>query len=61
MLSFSLDKKTYEVGDKVEVKIPEFQVGRALISVESASGVVNSFWADSEDSKNGISFEALQK
>ena len=58
MLSFSLDKKTYEVGDKVEVKIPEFQVGRALISVESASGVVNSFWADSEDSKNGISFEA---
>ena len=58
MLSFSLDKKTYEVGDEVEVKIPEFQVGRALISVESASGVVNSFWADSEDSKNGISFEA---
>ena len=58
MLSFSLDKKSYEVGDEVEVKIPEFQVGRALISVESASGVVNSFWADSEDSKNGISFEA---
>jgi uncharacterized protein YfaS (alpha-2-macroglobulin family) len=58
MLSFSLDKKSYEVGDEVEVKIPEFQVGRALISIESASGVVNSFWADSEDSKNGISFEA---
>ena len=61
MLSFSLDKKSYEVGDEVEVKIPEFQVGRALISIESASGVVNSFWADSEDSKTESVLKQLQK
>tara|TARA_B100001093_G_scaffold116413_1_gene108769 strand:+ start:1780 stop:7368 length:5589 start_codon:yes stop_codon:yes gene_type:complete len=58
MLTFSLEKKEYEVGDEVEINIPEFETGRALISIESASGVVNSFWATSQDAENGLSFEA---
>ncbi|MFL2585305.1 MAG: hypothetical protein ACJ0QO_01420 [Parvicellaceae bacterium] len=58
MLTFSLEKKEYEVGDNVEINIPEFETGRALISIESASGVVNSFWATSQDAENGLSFEA---
>ena len=61
MLTFSIDKKSYEVGENVKINIPKFETGRALISIESASGVVESFWATKEDADNGISFEATDQ
>ena len=61
MLTFSLDKKSYEVGEKVAINIPKFETGRALISIESAAGVIESFWATKEDADQGIEFEATAK
>jgi uncharacterized protein YfaS (alpha-2-macroglobulin family) len=61
MLTFSLDKKSYEVGEDIEINIPKFESGRALISIESAAGVVESFWVTKEDSDQGISIEASSK
>ena len=60
MLTFALDKKEYNVGERIKVDLPEFKNGRALISIESATGVLNSFWVSSEDAKNGIEFEATK-
>ena len=35
MLSFSCDKKVYQVGEEVKIELPNAKTGRALLSVES--------------------------
>ena len=44
MLSFSTDKKTYNVGEKAVVNFPSSASGRALVTVENGSKVINGFW-----------------
>ncbi len=44
MLMFSTDKKTYNVGEKAIVTFPSSEGGRALISVENGTEVLNSQW-----------------
>lgn len=44
MLSFSTDKKEYNVGDKATVIIPKSSDGRALISIENGSKVISRNW-----------------
>ncbi|OYU81136.1 MAG: hypothetical protein CFE23_06505 [Flavobacterium sp. BFFFF1] len=45
MLVFSTDKKNYAVGEKAKVSFPSSAGGRALISIENGSKVVQTFWA----------------
>ena len=55
MLSFSTDKQTYNVGEKVTVTIPKSSAGRALISIESGSKVISREWVitnPNEDTKH---------
>ncbi len=58
MLVFSTDKKSYNVGDQVEVELPEFNQGRALVSIESGSKVVETFWVNPSDNNHRFSFKA---
>ncbi|WP_340199487.1 alpha-2-macroglobulin family protein [Ascidiimonas sp. W6] len=44
MLVFSTDKKTYNVGEKAIVTFPSSAVGRALVTVENGSEVLESLW-----------------
>ena len=44
MLIFSTDKKTYNVGETAIVTFPSSEQGRALITVENGSEVLESFW-----------------
>jgi uncharacterized protein YfaS (alpha-2-macroglobulin family) len=44
MLVFSTDKKNYAVGEKAKVSFPSSEGGRALISVENGTKVVQTFW-----------------
>ena len=60
MLTFSLDKKSYNVNETIKVDLPEFKTGRALVSIESATGVLSSFWVTSEDAKSGVQIEATK-
>lgn len=47
MLSFSLDKNTYNAGDEVQVTIPAVaSAGRALIALENGSEVLHREWVD---------------
>jgi uncharacterized protein YfaS (alpha-2-macroglobulin family) len=48
VLSFTLDKETYNVGDKVKVTIPTPEKGRVLITVENRSRVLSSKWVDAQ-------------
>ncbi len=44
MLSFSTDKDSYEVGEKVTVYIPAVSKGQALVSLENSRKVISRKW-----------------
>ena len=44
MLVFSSDKEEYNVGDKAKITFPSGTVGRALISIENGTEVLNQRW-----------------
>lgn len=44
MLSFSTDKDSYEVGEKVKVFIPAASKGQALVSLENSREVISREW-----------------
>ncbi len=56
MLSFSLDRKSYAVGDKAVAYIPAAPGGRALVSIENASGVISQKWVRTSDQDTPYSF-----
>lgn len=61
MLSFSTDKKSYNVGEKVQVELPPSENGKALVSIESGSKVIDVFWFETSKEKHQFSFTATEK
>lgn len=45
MLVFATNKEKYAVGEKAVVSFPSSEGGRALVSLENGSGVVETYWA----------------
>ncbi len=44
MLGFSLDRKSYKVGETATVYVPAAAGGRALVSIETSGGVLSGQW-----------------
>ncbi|HEX7236702.1 MAG TPA: MG2 domain-containing protein [Gammaproteobacteria bacterium] len=44
MLSMTADKASYEVGDTATVQLPEVSTGRALVTVENGTGILDARW-----------------
>lgn len=61
MLTFGTDKKEYEVGEKVHLSIPTGGKGRALVSVESGSKVVDSWWVEATEETTLFNFEVTEE
>ena len=61
MLVFSTDKKTYNVGEKATVTFPSSGLGRALVTVENGSEVLESLWVtpQKEETKFELPITAL--
>lgn len=57
MLSFTTDKKNYSVGEDVEVILPISEKGRALISLEKGSEVLETFWVDVDKENSRFKFK----
>lgn len=57
-LVFSTGKGTYKVGDEIEVTFPSSGQGRALVSIETGSRVLKSWWIEPEAKETKFSFEA---
>ncbi len=58
MLTFSTDKESYEVGEKVTVYLPAAAKGQALVSLENARKVISREWVKtSEDEDCAYSFK----
>jgi hypothetical protein len=46
MLQFSTDKEKYNVGEKATVTFPSSESGRALVTIENGSEVIESLWVE---------------
>lgn len=56
MLMFNTDKKNYTVGEKVQVELPATHKGRALVSIETGSKVLQNFWVEVTQENPKFSF-----
>lgn len=55
MLSFSTDKKEYNVGETAILTIPSSEEGRALVSIENGSEVIDMLWAETSNGETKLS------
>ncbi|WP_299837739.1 MG2 domain-containing protein [uncultured Tenacibaculum sp.] len=59
MLVFSSDKDEYNVNEKATVKFPSSAGGRALITIENGTEVLDHFWVETQDKQTDFSFPVL--
>lgn len=56
MLTFSADKEKYNVGEEATLTIPSPAKGRALVSIESGTKVVQSYWTQLQKGQTTFKF-----
>jgi uncharacterized protein YfaS (alpha-2-macroglobulin family) len=60
MLTFSSDKSSYKVGEEVRLVIPSGKGGRALVSIESGSSVIETHWVEAKEGHTAYSFKVTR-
>lgn len=58
MLDFGIEKEEYKVGEQITLSIPSTKGNRILVSLETGSEVLQTFWVEAEDKSTAVSFEA---
>ena len=58
MLNFDFEKENYEVGEDISFSFPSNEKGKALVSLENGSSIVETFWVDCEKGNTKVSFPA---
>jgi uncharacterized protein YfaS (alpha-2-macroglobulin family) len=61
MLTFSSDKTKYNVGETVELKVPLSESGRALITIENGTKVIESYWRSAQKGDNTFAFSVTKE
>lgn len=61
MLNFTAEKETYQVGETIKITVPASDVGRCLISLETGSKVLETYWKDTKAGENTYSFYATKE
>ncbi|MRX37832.1 hypothetical protein GJU43_00955 [Flavobacterium sp. LC2016-23] len=54
MLVFSTDKRDYAVGEKAQISFPSSEGGRALVSIENGSKVVQTLWVETKKGETKV-------
>jgi len=57
-LQVNATKEEFKVGDDISINIPGSSKGRALVSVENGSKVIDNFWIQTQAGKTSFSFKA---
>lgn len=57
-LDFGVEKEEYKVGDKIALSIPSTAGNRILVSLESGSKVLQTFWVEAKEGNTAVEFEA---
>jgi alpha-2-macroglobulin len=58
MLSFTSDKSSYRAGEKIRVRFPAPDKGRALVTIEDGSKIIDKFWAETSAGNNELTIKA---
>ena len=58
MLDFGIEKEEYKVGEQIALSIPSTKGNRILVSLETGSEVLQTFWVIAEDETTTVAFEA---
>lgn len=61
MLGFSTDKDKYDVNQEVSITFPSAADGRALLSIENGTKVLEKFWVETEEGETQFSFETTEE
>ncbi|MDA7803313.1 hypothetical protein N8987_01890, partial [Crocinitomix sp.] len=61
MLTFSTDKENYTKGEEVKLSIPTPDKGKALVSIESGTKIIDKFWVDTEKGETQVSFKTTEE
>jgi len=61
MLTFTTDKDKYKVGESINLSIPGSANGRALVSLESGSKIIKTFWVETKEGSTPFSFPATEE
>lgn len=61
MLMFTANKEKYAVGEKATISFPSSEGGRALISLENGSKVVQTYWAQTKKGETQIDIPITAK
>jgi uncharacterized protein YfaS (alpha-2-macroglobulin family) len=54
MLSFSADKTTYQAGEYANITFPSSGLGRALVSIENGTRVLDAYWLETREPETGF-------
>lgn len=57
MLNFSSDKNSYKTNEEVKISIPSPDKGRALVSIENGSRVIEAHWLETEKGSTVFKFK----
>ncbi|MFC2125106.1 alpha-2-macroglobulin, partial [Bacteroidota bacterium] len=57
-LDFSVESETVTVGNKIRLNIPSSEGGRILVSLETGSKLLETFWVKTQAENTNIEFEA---
>lgn len=60
MLSFSLDKKSYKIGETATIFIPASKTGKALVSIENSRDIIFEKWVDTNPEGTRFSFKITE-
>ncbi len=61
MLTFTSDKTKYEVGESAKISIPSSSNGRALVSIENGTKVVETHWVETHDGQTDFTFRISEE
>jgi uncharacterized protein YfaS (alpha-2-macroglobulin family) len=57
MLVFTADKEKYDIGEEVQLTLPAAENARALVSLETGSKVLKSWWIDTKAGQTIVKFK----
>ena len=60
MLVFTSDKESYEINEIANLKFPSSEAGRALITIENGTEVLDHFWIETKAKQTAFSFPILE-
>ncbi|HEX5171173.1 MAG TPA: MG2 domain-containing protein [Cyclobacteriaceae bacterium] len=61
LLSFTTDKPKYNIGEKINLTIPGSAQGKALVSVENGSKVIETFWLDTQQGDTRFAIDVTRE